>query len=72
MTALRERNAALRRFQAWKAEHPSRLDPTAAIAAVGFLYDLLPPEARHRESDPEFEGVRHMRQALAVLGPRGD
>lgn len=68
--AVRERNAALGRYEAWERDHPSNLDPATAIRAVGFLYDLLPREARCRDDDPRFEGVHRMKEALAVLKPR--
>jgi len=60
----------LGRYEAWERDHPSNLDPAAAIRAVSFLYDLLPRDVRCREDDPRFEGIRRMREALAVLKPR--
>lgn len=68
---MQERNAALGRYEAWESTHPHELDPAAAVRAVGFLYELLPHDTRHRDDDRRFEGVRRMREALAVLGPRG-
>ncbi len=65
---LRDRAAAMARYEAWDRAHPVLLEPAAAIAAVGSLYRLLPEEARRREDDPEFEGVGKMLDALARLG----
>lgn len=68
---MRERNAALGRYEAWESTHPHDLDPAAAVRAVAFLYGLLPNDARHHDDDRRFEGVRRMHEALAVLGPHG-
>ena len=65
---LRERAAALERYEAWDRAHRDPLEPAAAIAAVGSLYRLFPEAARRREDDPEFEGVGRMLAALARLG----
>ncbi len=66
--ALHERNRALAAYARWDREHPVAVDPARALAAVAALYRLLPPDARRREDDPEFEGVRRMLDALARLG----
>jgi hypothetical protein len=42
-----------------------RLTPAAAIAAIGTLYELLPPESRRRPVDPS--GVARMQAALRHL-----
>ncbi|HHQ48451.1 MAG TPA: hypothetical protein ENK19_06150 [Acidobacteria bacterium] len=70
--ALRERAAALARYEVWDREHPVELEAAAAVALVGSLYALLPVEARIREDDPEFAGVAQMRRALARLGGSDD
>jgi len=57
---LREKARAFDAFARWEEEHPHRLEGIAALSAVGCLYDLLPPEARTRETDPEFEGIQRM------------
>lgn len=66
--ALRAHLAALRRFNEWEEKNPLRMEPAEAIAAVGFLYDLLPPESRERPVD--VSGIRKMHRDLSVL--RGD
>ena len=65
---LRERAAALAKFDAWDRAHSRPLRPAEAIAAVSSLYRLLPEEARCREDDPRFFGVRQMLDALGMLG----
>jgi hypothetical protein len=62
---LRTRAKALARFSIWESVHPMRLTPAAAIAAIGTLYELLPPESRRRPVDPS--GVTRMHGALRVL-----
>ena len=63
--ALRAYLAARSRFNEWEAKNPIRLEPAEAVAAVGFLYDLLPPESRERPVDPS--GIMKMHRALSVL-----
>lgn len=53
------------RFNAWEREHPLELDEAAAIASVGFLYELIPADFRKRPFDPD--GLCTMRQALSHL-----
>jgi hypothetical protein len=59
------RAAAFRRFNEWEEQHPLELDPKQALAAIGALYNLIPPEARTRAVDTE--GVRKMHAALSSL-----
>ncbi|MDY6953751.1 MAG: hypothetical protein SWE60_19765 [Thermodesulfobacteriota bacterium] len=42
------RGARLRQFNAWEAQPPPKLDGAAAIAGIGFLYDLIPSAYRNR------------------------
>lgn len=63
---LRARSEQLERFARWEqahAEYPAT--PSAAVAAIGTLYDLLPPNARVRPVDPR--GVQAMHAALSRL-----
>jgi hypothetical protein len=62
------RAAAFRRFNEWEEQHPLELDPEEALAAIGALYELIPPEARKRAVDTE--GVRKMHAALSCLKGR--
>ena len=62
---LRVRSEALARFATWEASHAIKLTPAAAIAAIGTLYRLLPPESRRRPVDPA--GVARMHEALRHL-----
>jgi len=65
--AVRAREAALERFARWEAEHPTRWEPGAALAAVTALYDLLPPESRRRAPDPS--GVMAFHALLSRTKP---
>lgn len=62
---LRVRAEAWARFAMWESSHVTRLTPAAAIAAIGTLYCLLPPESRRRPVDPA--GVARMHEALRHL-----
>ena len=62
---LRVRTEALARFAAWESSHVMRLTPAAAVAAIGTLYQLLPPESRRRAIDTA--GVARMHEALRHL-----
>jgi hypothetical protein len=64
-TLLRLRAEALTRFAAWESSHLMKLTPAAAVAALGTLYQLLPPESRRRAVDPS--GVVRMHEALRQL-----
>jgi hypothetical protein len=44
-----------------------QLTPAAAVAAIGTLYELLPPESRRWPVDPS--GVARMHDALRRLSP---
>jgi hypothetical protein len=62
------RAAALRRFNDWEAKHPIHMKGEEALSGVGALYELMPPEARQRPSDPS--GIVKMHQALSHLKGR--
>ena len=63
--AVRERAEAFERFALWEASHPIRLSPSAALEAIGALYDLLPPSGRERPVDPA--GVMALHRTLRLL-----
>jgi hypothetical protein len=63
--AVRERAEALERFAAWEATHPIRLSPSAALEAIGALYELLPPSGRRRRVDPA--GVMILHETLGII-----
>jgi hypothetical protein len=65
--AVRDREVALERFAAWEADHPARLAPDAALAAVAALYDLLPAATRRRAPDPS--GVMAYHAFFVQRGP---
>jgi hypothetical protein len=66
--AIRAREAALSRYEAFAPTAPVTMSPAEALAAVGLLYDLLPPESRERAVDPD--GLAALHRALAALGAR--
>jgi len=63
--AVLEHQRALERFSAWEAQHPRAPTPEAAVGGIGYLYDLLPVEARRRPVDTR--GVQALHRALSVL-----
>jgi hypothetical protein len=62
---VRERARALSRFAEWEAAHPVRLSPSAAVEAIGALYQLLPPPSRSRAVDPS--GIIALHEILKRL-----
>ena len=62
---VRIRAAAFARFAEWEASHPMMLAPAAAVAAVGSIYEMLPPESRQRPVDTT--GVARMHDAFRHL-----
>jgi hypothetical protein len=62
---VRERAEALERFAVWEATHPIRLSPSAALEAIGALYELLPPSGRRRPVNPA--GVMALHATLSIL-----
>lgn len=64
--AMRAREAALTRFGELEQAFKLYPEPAAAIAGIGWLYELLPPSARAREVD--VSGVRALHRALSALG----
>jgi hypothetical protein len=59
---VRERARALEQFAVWDAAHPSRPSPSAALDAIGTLYELLPHASRQRPPDPA--GVMMLHKTL--------
>jgi hypothetical protein len=66
--ALLARAAAFEEFAEWEKHHPISLDPSQALAAVGWLYELLPEAARQRPVDAS--GVQELHRCLAGLNRR--
>ena len=65
---LRAFQARMARYVRWEEENPVSLSPEQGIQAVGFLYDLLPPEARNANDDPRYESVQRMMALASKLG----
>ncbi len=68
--AIVARAAAFERFAEWEAAHPSALSPTAALAAVAGLYEMLPAESRRRAPDPSGVMTFHALMARATPASR--
>jgi hypothetical protein len=66
--ALRHRLEAFVRYGQWEERSHTAISPAAAVAGLGFIYDLLPADARRRDVDPT--GVQIMHRCLGVLKPR--
>jgi hypothetical protein len=64
-SAIRARADALARFAEWESSHPAILTPEAAVAAIGALYQLLPPASRQRPVDTR--GVARLHDTLRHL-----
>jgi hypothetical protein len=62
---LRQRAAGFARFAEWEASHPRTITAAAAVAAVGAIYELLPPAARTRPIDTS--GIQRLHAALRHL-----
>lgn len=63
------RFAAFKRFNDWETEHPCSLEAREALAAIGSIYSLMPPEAR--KSSPDLYGIKAMQSALSHISIRG-
>jgi len=62
---LRRRLAAFAEFERWEQTAQSRRSHADAVAAVSWLYDLLPAEARYRPLDTS--GVQRLHALLRPL-----
>ena len=56
-----------RRFNEWEERHPVELTPQESLAIADELYSMLSDEARMRNDDPEYHGVRAMTAWLSRL-----
>jgi len=61
------RREALEKFARWERLNPCSATPEAALGGIGWLYDLLPLQARKRPVDTS--GVRELQRRLSVLTP---
>jgi len=62
---LLKRLAAFKKFNDWEKEHPVEIGARESLAAVGKIYDLMPPESRN--SFPDLCGIKAMQSALAHI-----
>ena len=63
-----DRAIGLARYERWEATQAAEPESPDAIARIGALFDLLPPENRRQDPDPGKLGIQAMHRALAVLG----
>jgi len=56
---------ALEKYNAWESEHPQMLSPAAALASIGYLYQLMPNEAKQRDFNAT--GIIRMRNIFSKL-----
>ncbi len=56
---------ALEKYNEWEREHSQMLSPTVALASIGYLYQLMPTEAKQR--DLNVGGIIRMRNILSKL-----
>jgi hypothetical protein len=61
------RAEGFRRYASWASSRSVEDEPSQAIAGIGFVWSLLPEDARRADPDPEKLGVRRMHQALAKV-----
>ena len=54
-----------RKFNDWEKNHSQVLNPSEAIASIGYLYHLMPDEAKFRNTDSE--GIVRLRNILRRL-----
>jgi hypothetical protein len=63
--ALRHWLAQLEEFNRWEQKNPAPLRPFADVLAdLGFLWNLIDPEIRLKDPDPEKFGIQEMRRAF--------
>jgi hypothetical protein len=66
---LQRRKAALEAYEAWEARRSPEPSPRDLFERLDALRALLPAELRVPKADADYEGIRLMHEALAVLGP---
>jgi hypothetical protein len=63
--ALERRLEGFRLLNEWEEANPRQLAPDAALACLNNLYNLIPPELRHRE--PNEADYLSLRRGLAMI-----
>lgn len=64
---IERRREQFRVFNEWKEANPRYYSPEDALHYVSCLYEMLPPESRQRDDDPQREGIIRMHRILAML-----
>jgi hypothetical protein len=62
---LLDRLAAFKKFNNWEKGQLCSMNAIDALAAIGSLYNLMPPEARN--SSPDIQGIKAMQSALSHI-----
>jgi len=62
---LLHRFAAFKQFNVWEKAHPCSIEAREALAAIGSVYNLMPPDARN--SSPDLCGIKAMQSALSHI-----
>jgi hypothetical protein len=62
---LRNRLAAFKRFNDWEKEHADVIEAGEALASIGAIYNLMPPESRN--SSPNLRGIKLMQSAFSHI-----
>ena len=56
-----------RKFNEWDEANPIHMPPEESLATADELYDMMTPEARMRNDDPEYQGFRYLLECLSRL-----
>ena len=70
-TSIAQRAAALRSHAAWEQTRGSEREIGAVIADLGFVWSLLPLDARTVDPDPLKKGVGRMHDVLRRVASNG-
>jgi hypothetical protein len=62
---LRNRLTAFKRFNDWEKEHTNVIEAREALASIGTIYNLMPPESRN--SSPNLRGIKSMQSAFSHI-----
>jgi hypothetical protein len=62
---LLDRLAKFKKFNEWEEAHPCTMDAEEALAAIDFLYNLIPSDSRN--SSPDITGIKKMKSTLSNI-----
>ncbi len=64
---LQKKASGLTHFNKWEKTLKNNQAPEDILAGLGAIFEMLPPEVRLRNTDPEYVGLQKMRSILALL-----